>query len=171
MTCKTHYNYAVDYLVGWFVAAVDWFVPMIGEALAVAAVLVLMAPVAFAFLYATRVLVPKFMMLYYEETIAQKARHYWPHKCVGTGMNLRGAKLSIAIGLIFYFMLRFIVALPMYYRVTLPALAFALIGVAVIGLFCRGNIPRKPSAWGRYMRRFYAPTVTGLGVGVATIFL
>jgi hypothetical protein len=145
--------------------------PLLGEPLAIVAMLVLMAPLAVAFVLICRVLIPRFMKLYYEETIEEKARHYWRRKCVGTGMTQSGAHLSIAMGLVFYFLLRIVVALPMYYSFTVTTLLAAFVGVTALGIFCRGRIPSKPSAWWRYCRKFQAPTITGMGLGAATIFL
>jgi hypothetical protein len=166
-----HYRRVANGIAGWFTWAVDLLAPLLGEPFAVVAILVLMAPLAMAFVQICRVLIPRFMKLYYEETVEEKARHYWRRKCVGTGMTQSGAHLSIIMGVAFYFLLRIVVALPMYYKFTVPALVVAFLGVTALGFFCRGKIPRKASAWWRYCRKFQAPTITGMGLGAATIIL
>ncbi len=172
MTChKEHYQYIVDCIIGWFSSGVDMLAPLLGRWLAIAAVMVLMVPLAIVLGYISKVLIPKFVRWYYEESINQKARQYWRMKCVGTGMNIRGAKISIALGLVFFFLVRIVLSLPAYYRISIPLLIAVFMGVAVVGCFVSGNVPTNSAAQFRYLRRFHAPTVTGLGLGLATIVL
>jgi hypothetical protein len=172
MACDTaHYTYVFDSVMGWLSGGVDWFTPTLGRPLSMVAVAVLMSPLAALLAYATRVLIPDFVAWWYEETINHKAREYWRRKCVGTGMTRSGAKLSIAIGFVFFFLVRFVVSLPGYYRFSIPAFVISLLVVYVVACFVAGRVPENPGAQARYLRRFYTPTVTGVGLGVATVVL
>jgi hypothetical protein len=166
-----HYKYLSDTAMLWWVGGVDWFTPSLGKQWAVVAVAALMSPVVVLLAYVTRVLIPDFVAWWYEETINHKAREYWRRKCLGTGMTIPGAKVSIVIGFVFFFLVRFVVSLPGYYRFSVPAFVIALLVVHVVACFVGGRVPENRAAQVRYFRRFYTPTVTGVGLGIATVVL
>src|SRR5438067_1909480 len=119
MACNADdYRHAWEDLVHLFGTGVDYFAPYFAFAspyttyispylsqktlAAFVLSLVLMAILAILFKYA-RTLVSDFVKWYYNESITEKAREYFRRKCIGTGMNLRGARVSISLGVIFYF--------------------------------------------------------------------
>jgi hypothetical protein len=173
MSCtRAHYDYVTSWLAIYFDTAVNWLTLAIGSRLlALSLVAVFMLPLAFLFVYAARVFVPAIVKWYYEETIEQKAADYWSRKCRGTGMTTRGALISIATGAAFYFLIRVAAAFPSYWLESAMALGTIFVCIAVLGFFVGGNVPATDRGRQRYFRRFQAPTITGLGLGVVTLFL
>jgi len=172
MACITdHYKAAIVAFAEALSGAVDWLTPSFGKPLAIGAVVLTMLPPAFVMFQIGRVLVPDFVKWWYDETITQKARDYVRRKCPGTGMTVKGAKISFILGFAFFFVARFTASLPLYYKYSVPAFLIAFAGVAVVGYFVSGRVPRSKKARFKYCRRFYAPTVTGVGLGIATVVL
>ena len=169
MACITdHYAAAALAIAGTVGWVVDSLSPTIGKPLAIAAVFILMLPPSLALFQIGRVLVPDFVKWWYDETITQRAREYVRYKCAGTGMNVRGAKLSFTFGFVFIFLAQFTASFPTRYSVAAFLLAF--IGVAVVGYFVSGNVPLQEAARYKYFRRFQRPSITGTGIGFATAF-
>jgi hypothetical protein len=131
----------------------------------------LMPALALGFVYiGTRVL-PKLIKWYYEKTIAERAEEYFQRRCVATGMTKFGAKVSIGLGVVFYFLMRIAAAFPEHVYLGLGGLILALIFIDFIGQIYAGNVPDSLNARIKYIKRFYAPTVTGLGLAVGTVTL
>jgi hypothetical protein len=170
MACTTdHYDATIGGVVGLFIGAVDWLTPYLGKPIALVATFVLMLPLALLLSATLRVLVPALVQCWYDETIAHRSREYWRRKCVGTGITMPGARLSIVLGFVCFLLVRFAASVPAYYRVTVPLLIAAFIGVAVIGYFMSGNVPETDAARNKYFRKFQAPTVTGFALGAVTV--
>jgi hypothetical protein len=128
-----------------------------------------MIPLTALFIFAGKILVPKFVKWYYSKTITEKAREYFERNCVATGMNFRGAKISILIGAIFYFLIRVAAAFPEYLLVSVVALIVVFFAIDYVGMAVAGRVRENRDARWRYCKRFYAPTVTGLGLALGTL--
>ena len=171
MACITdHYKMAAMAFAEGLSGAVDWLTPLLGKPLAIVAVTLAMLPPSYVMFQIGRVLVPDFVKWWYDETITQKAREYVRRKCPGTGMTVKGAKVSFLLGFVLFFVARFTAPLPLYYRYSVPAFLVAFFGVAVIGFFMSGNVPNRDVARYKYFRRFQGPSVTGAGLGFASVF-
>jgi len=172
MACITdHYRAAIVAFAGALGDAIDGLTPIVGKPTAIGAVAAAMLPLSWVMFQILRVVVPDFVKWWYDETITQKAKDYVRRKCPGTGMTVKGAKISFILGFVFFFVARFTASLPLYYKYTAPAFLIALAGVAVVGYLVAGRVPRNKRARYKYCRRFYAPTVTGVGLGIATVVL
>jgi len=128
-------------------------------------------PVAAGFLYVGNIFVPGLIKWYYDKTITERAREYFETRCVATGMTLPGAKISIALGVVFYFLIRIAAAFPEHLVIDIIGLSIAFLVIGSIGDLCAGNIPNSNKARLKYFKRFHAPTVTGLGLALGTIAL
>jgi hypothetical protein len=128
-----------------------------------------MIPVTALFIFAGKILVPKVVKWYYNKTITEKAREYFERNCVATGMNFRGAKISILIGAIFYFLIRVGAAFPEYFVASVVMLIIIFFLIDYVGMAVAGNVPERREARWRYCKRFYAPTVTGVGLALGTL--
>ena len=172
MACITdHYKSAIEHALNLGGVGLDTLIVPLGKPLGLVMAMVVMAPTVLLLAVLLQILVPKFFKWHFNKTINEKADEYWDRKCRGTGITVVGAKLSIALGVLFFFMARFVVALPMFYGSTIPAFVAAFVAVALIGYFWGGNFPNAATAKIKYVKRFYAPTVTGIGLGAATIAL
>jgi len=173
MACITdHYASAIEHALALGAKGFDALSVASGKPLAIVMIIVVMTPTVLLFAVLTQILVPRFFNWYFEKTTNEKAEEYWDKRCRGTGITIAGAKLSIGLGVLFFFMARFVVALPMYYGNSIPAFMAAFLSVALIGYFWGGNFPKSAiRTQYKYVRRFYAPTITGLGLGAATIAL
>ncbi len=171
MACiKDHYRTAVVALADAVSGSVDLLTPTLGKPLAIVAIALAMLPPSWLMFQVGRILVPDFVKWWYDETITQRARDYVRRKCAGTGMTVRGAKISFLLGFLIFFVARFALSLPLYYAYSIPTFVAAFLGVAVIGYFVSGNVPESEVARYRYFRRFQGPSVTGAGLGFATAF-
>jgi hypothetical protein len=171
MACVTdHYKTAAVAVAEMFSGAVDWLAPSLGRPLAAVMVAAAMLPPSWVMFQVGRVLVPDFVKWWYDETITQKAREYVRRKCPGTGMTVRGAKISFTLGFFLFFVARFTASLPLYYVYSVPAFLIAFFGVTVIGYFVSGNVPDNDTARYKYFRRFQGPSITGAGLGFASVF-
>ncbi len=171
MACITdHYRTAAVALADAVSGAVDLLAPTVGKPLAFVAVGLAMLLPSWVMFQVGRILVPDFVKWWYDETITQRARHYVRHKCAGTGMTVGGAKISFLLGFVIFFVARFAVSLPLYYAYSIPTFVAAFVGVAVIGYFVSGKVPESEAARHRYFRRFQGPSVTGAGLGFASVF-
>jgi hypothetical protein len=150
--------------------AIDWLAPSIGKPWAIGAVALAMLPPSWVMFQLGRVLVPDFVKWWYDETITQKAREYVRRKCAGTGMTVRGAKISFTLGFVLFFVARFTASLPLYYTYSIPTFFAAFCGVAVVGYFVSGKVPSGDKARRKYFRRFQGPSITGAGLGFASVF-
>jgi hypothetical protein len=172
MACITdHYASAIGHALKLGGVGLDALTQPFGKPLGLVMAMVVMAPSVLLLAYLLQILIPKAFNWYFDKTISEKAEEYWHRKCRGTGITVSGAKLSIALGVAFFFMARFVVAMPMFYASTIPAFTAAFFAVALIGYFWGGNFPRAARAKYKYVGRFYAPTTTGIGLGAATIAL
>jgi hypothetical protein len=171
MACITdHYKVAAIAVAEAIGVGVDWLTPSLGRPSAIAVVALAMLPPSWAMFQAGRILVPDFVKWWYDETITQKAREYVRRKCPGTGMTVRGAKISFVLGFALFFIARFTASLPLYYIYSIPAFVAAFCGVAVVGYFVSGRVPSGDKARHRYFRRFQGPSITGAGLGFASVF-
>ena|SRR5215813_1457101 len=172
MTCNpdtyTHAWHCVADGFRWLVTKLNGYLG--GEQLAILVIIVAMVPLVVLFLYVAKNVVPVIAGWYYDETIRQKARHYWRTKCVGLGFKQSTAVTSIAAGVVFYFLVRISAAVPLEYIVyTLSGLMIAFSGISVLGYFVSGRVPPGDRARQRYWKRFQIPTITGLALGIGTI--
>jgi hypothetical protein len=126
-------------------------------------------PLTALFVYVGRIVVPKFVKWYYDKTITQRAVEYYAKRCVATGMTLPGAKVSIGLGVGFYFLIRIAAAFPEHPLIGLMGLFIAFCVISSIGDLYEGKVPNNSRAQLRYFKRFHAPTVTGLGLAVGTV--
>jgi hypothetical protein len=126
-------------------------------------------PVAIGLYYVASIIVPRFARWYYDRTITQRAVEYYNTRCVATGMTLFGAKVSIGLGVTFYFLIRIAAAFPEHPILDIFGLTFAFCVISSIGDLFQGNVPNTNRARLRYFKRFHAPTVTGLGLAVGTL--
>ncbi len=174
MPCKPdHYQLALLWMIEQSANGKSFIAQQVGsDLLALIIIAVLMVPVTALFGYAGKVLIPKFVKWYYGKTIAEKALEWWRRNGLGfLGFKHSTAIISIATGLAFYFLIRIAANLPTYYWITIPALLVVFVGVAFLGYFVSGNVPDDDGTRNKYFKRFHQPTVTGLGLGVATIIL
>jgi hypothetical protein len=172
MACITeHYASLIAHVVSVGSAGLEILTKPLGKPFGVAMAMIAMAPTVLLLAYLLQILIPKAFKWYFDKTINEKAEEYWRKRCRGTGVTVAGAKLSIALGVIFFFMARFVVALPMFYAATIPTFVAAFLAVALVGYFWGGNFPSAARAKYKYVKRFYAPTITGIGLGAATIAL
>lgn len=171
MSCNTdHYKYAWICIVDWSSRALEQLTQHLGNRpLALLLTAGAMLPLVIAFGYATKILVPMFSRWYYSKTITERAEEYFRTRCVAIGMNRRGAKISIAIGVAYYFLIRIAAAFPGHYFIGSITLIAAFIAVAFVGYKVGGNVPDNPKSRNRYFKRFHAPTVTGLGLALGTL--
>lgn len=133
---------------------------------------VIVIPVALIAEYSRRIWIPRFVRWYYDKTITEKAMDWWERNGLAfIGFRQSTAIISITTGAVFYFMIRVAAAAPDYWYLTVPALAGVFIGVAFLGYFVSGNVPPNDTSRNKYFKRFHSPTVTGLGLGVATIIM
>ena len=136
------------------------------------AIILIVVPIAIIADYSRRVWIPAFVRWYYDKTVADKAMEWWARNGLAfIGFRQSTAVISIATGVAFYFLIRVAAAVPDYWWLTIPALGVVFIGVAFLGYFVSGNVPPGDAARRRYFKRFHSPTVTGLGLGVATIMI
>jgi hypothetical protein len=173
MSCNTdHYKYALDCMIGWFNDGTSKLTELFGsKVIAIAFIGLAMIPVLLLFGYGTKVAVPKFVKWYYDTTIIERAIEYYHKNCIGLGFKHSTAIISVATGVIFYTLIRVAAAFPTYYEFSIPGLICAFIGVAFLGYAVSGNVPGNAAARNRYFKRFHAPTLTGLGLGIATVLL
>jgi hypothetical protein len=151
----------------WLVSEVNGYVG--DKQLAVFLVIVAMLPVAVLFWYVAKIVLPAIAEWYYEETITRRALHYYRTN-IGVGFRRSTAALSIAAGVLFYFLVRIAAAIPLKYILyTLTGLVIAFVGISVFGYFVSGRVPPSEKARQRYWKRFQTPTFTGVAWGVGTI--
>src|SRR5262245_18398496 len=116
MACITdHYKAAIVAFAEALGDAVDWLTPFVGKPTAIGAVALAMLPPSWIMFQILRVVVPDFVKWWYDETITHKAREYVRRKCAGTGMTVKGAKISFILGFAFFFVARLTASLPLYY--------------------------------------------------------
>ena len=149
----------------WLVAEANGYLG--NEQLALLVVIVAMMPLAGLFWYVAKIVVPAIVEWYYEETVTRRVLHYY-RRNIGVGFRRSTAAMSIAAGCCFSFLVRIAAAIPLKYILyTLAGLVIAFVGVS--GYFVSGRVPPGDKARQRYWKRFQAPTVTGIALGVGTI--
>lgn len=174
MSCNAeHYKAAWD----WIGRELNWTIEQLvqvsgGRWLAYAIIALAIVPLAWIFLYVSRVIIPGFVKWYYGETITEKALDWWRRKGLAfLGFKRSTAVVSVAAGVVFYLLIRIAAAFPSYYWIGIPMLVATFVGIAFVGYAVSGNVPENDVDRNNYFKRFHSPTVTGLGLGVATIVL
>jgi hypothetical protein len=174
MSCNAdHYRYAIACFGKWFSEFEGWLEQITGhEYLAYLALGAIIAPVTYIFVWSQYILVPKFVKWYYDETIIGKGKKWFKEQGLGPmGFKHSTAIISVLAGAVFYALFRAAAAFPAYILYTGPSLVMLFIGIAVLGFFVSGKVPNNDRARNRYFKRFYSPTVTGLGLAIGTLLL
>jgi ABC-type multidrug transport system permease subunit len=167
------YKPLVEWTVGRFNDTEALLIEVLGrEVFAYLVMAIVVIPVVFLFGWAQYILIPKFARWYYDQTIVEKARDWFTKQGLAfLGFRHSTAIISIATGATFYILMRAAVAFPSQIIYTVPALLVVFMSISVLGYFVSGNVPPNDEARHKYFKRFYSPTVTGLGLAIGTILL
>jgi hypothetical protein len=129
-------------------------------------------PLTCLFFWSQYILLPRFILWWYEESITQKAVDWWrKHSLNFLGFKQSTAVISVLVGFLFYVWVRAIAAFPAYLLYTVPSTAVLFMLVAVLGYFVSGNVPGTAEARRKYCKRFQSPTVTGLGLALVSLMI
>lgn len=167
------YRLLVEWFVGRFNDAEATLTQILGhEVFAYLVIATIVIPLVLLFGWSQYILIPRFVKWYYDQTIVEKARDWFTKQGLAfLGFKHSTAIISIAAGAVFYVLIRAAVAFPSHIMYTGPALLVIFISIAILGYFVSGNVPPTDQARHRYFKRFYSPTVTGLGLAIGTILL
>jgi hypothetical protein len=104
------------------------------------AIAVLLLPLVVVFVWAQYILVPRFVMWYYEKNVTEKAKEEFKKGLSFLGFRRSTVVISVIAGAIFYAAIKIAFAVPDYYlRYSVPSLIVVFALIALIGLLVSGK--------------------------------